>query len=308
MILIHSGALGDFLLALHMVARVRDRGEPVDFLGRGEHGLLGCEGGFLRRRWNVEHSGFHQLYADAKISDELGGILKSHEVVLLSTAHPERNVMVEAISMISGARVFSFDPRADARARAHITHQWERQLTAAGMPSELGVARLKVPDRKIEEAESRAGWRETSMRVVIQPGSGGRRKNWPLDHFIAVAARLQQAEDTDVCFLMGPVEAEMWSGKELGRLRSVGSCIGGLSLEESAAFISGADLFIGNDSGMSHLAAAMGRPVLAIFGATRPEIWRPLGEQVYVLGDEGVWPAIDEVCLKALELSAIVRT
>ncbi len=101
--------------------------------------------------------------------------------------------------------------------------------------------------------------------TVIHPFSGGRTKNWPLENFQAVAQQLG-----DVCWLAGP-EEELDGATRFDSLADVASCI------------AGAKFYIGNDSGITHLAAAVGTPVIAIFGPSDPRIWAPRGLKVHVL-------------------------
>ncbi len=108
--------------------------------------------------------------------------------------------------------------------------------------------------------------REKRDSVVIHPFSGGKKKNWPLESFRELAAHLP-------C----PVEWSAGPEEELpdaARFDDLGAL---------AAWIAGARLYIGNDSGITHLAAAIGVPTLALFGPTDPAIWGPRGENVTIL-------------------------
>ncbi len=124
---------------------------------------------------------------------------------------------------------------------------------------QVGAARGLVPRLDIQPGATR----ET---VVIHPFSGSRRKNWPLEYFRQLATALRY-----------PVEWTAGPEEELaGATRFV-------DLADLGAWIGGARLYIGNDSGMTHLAAAMGVRTLALFGPTAPETWAPRGENVTVL-------------------------
>jgi heptosyltransferase-3 len=106
----------------------------------------------------------------------------------------------------------------------------------------------------------------TRDAVVIHPFSGSKSKNWPLDRFREMAEHM-------------PCAVEWVTGPEQqleGALRFD-------SLRDLASHIAGARLYIGNDSGITHLAAAVGVPTLALFGPTDPDIWAPRGENVTVL-------------------------
>jgi ADP-heptose:LPS heptosyltransferase len=90
--------------------------------------------------------------------------------------------------------------------------------------------------------------------IVIHPFSGSERKNWPLASYVALAEQLPL-----------PVE---WAQDRFE------------SLLDLAEWIAGARLYIGNDSGITHLAAAVGVPTLTIFGPTDPRVWAPRGASV----------------------------
>jgi hypothetical protein len=140
-------------------------------------------------------------------------------------------------------------------AEQHVTDFY---ATAAGPPSGLRV-RLSVPCQPKRRA------------VVIQPFSGGRRKNWPLERFQELAAKLP----VPVEWLAGP-EEELPGATRID------------DLWQLANYIASAALYIGNDSGITHLAAATGIPTVALFGATDPRVWAPRGDNVTVVRGEGM--------------------
>jgi heptosyltransferase-3 len=100
--------------------------------------------------------------------------------------------------------------------------------------------------------------------AAIHPFSGGARKNWPLERFRA----LQLGMPTR--FTAGPEE-------------KLPDAVRFDDLGELAAWLASARVYIGNDSGISHLAAAVGTPTVALFGATRPEVWAPRGAAVRIV-------------------------
>jgi ADP-heptose:LPS heptosyltransferase len=102
--------------------------------------------------------------------------------------------------------------------------------------------------------------------AVIHPFSGSVRKNWPLDRFRAIAERL-------------PMPVQWCAGEDVPPLDGA---VRIPDLYDLARFLAAASLYIGNDSGVTHLAAAVGTPTLAIFVASDPAIWAPRGENVRV--------------------------
>jgi heptosyltransferase-3 len=111
--------------------------------------------------------------------------------------------------------------------------------------------------------------------IVIHPFSGSTRKNWPLNFFRELASRLP----CTVEWTAGPEEAL----PEATRFEN---------LSELASWIAGADLYIGNDSGITHLAAATGVKTLALFQVTDPAKWAPRGPNVVVLEKPSVASAL----------------
>lgn len=104
--------------------------------------------------------------------------------------------------------------------------------------------------------------------AVIQPFAASPSKRWPMDRFRRLASRLETRIPVRWC--AGP-EDELPGAERIA------------GLYELACRLAGARLFIGNDSGISHLAAAAGCPVVALFGPTDPAVWAPRGPRVRVL-------------------------
>ncbi len=123
------------------------------------------------------------------------------------------------------------------------------------------------------------GWNGLRQSVVIHPFSGSTRKNWPLAKYRQLAASLRW--DAEWC--AGPNE----SLPEAVRFDGIG---------ELAQWLRGARLYIGNDSGLTHLAAAVGCPVLALFGPTDPRVWAPRGAHVHVTR----WEPIQDLAVEPI--------
>jgi heptosyltransferase-3 len=104
--------------------------------------------------------------------------------------------------------------------------------------------------------------------AVIHPFSGSPRKNWPLEKFRAMARQLERTIPVRWC--AGADDPPL---EEAVRIPD---------LYELACWLARAQLYVGNDSGITHLAAAVGTPVLALFGPTDPDVWAPRGPSVRV--------------------------
>jgi len=125
--------------------------------------------------------------------------------------------------------------------------------------------------------------RQDKGYTVIHPFSGSARKNWPLEKFRALAGDIGRR--MPVAWCAGPEE-------DLPEARRFED------LYDLACWLAQAHLYIGNDSGITHLAAAVGVPVVALFGETLPQVWAPRGDNVKVLRN---------VPLKELPVQAVIE-
>jgi ADP-heptose:LPS heptosyltransferase len=105
--------------------------------------------------------------------------------------------------------------------------------------------------------------------VALAPGSGSRRKNWPLHYYQKVENYLTE-RGFDVYWIAGECERDY-------QFRNTDKIVRDLDLIALSRFLFKCTLYIGNDSGITHLAAASHCPVIAIFGASNPWIWAPRG-------------------------------
>ena len=139
----------------------------------------------------------------------------------------------------------------------HATDFYLQQVSTMAACQSDGIPRIPCPHR--------AG---SSPFAVIHPFSGSARKNWPLEKFRALAQKLERLMPVRWC--AGPDDPPLPGAVRID------------DLYELACWLAQAALYIGNDAGITHLAAAVGTPVLAIFGPTDPAIWAPRGPNVRV--------------------------
>ena len=114
--------------------------------------------------------------------------------------------------------------------------------------------------------------------LAIHAGSGSRAKNWPVERYAALVRSLSQGRPW--LLVEGAADAEP-SAALAGLPGAVRACE--LPVRALGALLAQAAVYIGNDSGVSHLVGAWGAPTLALFGPTDPAIWAPLGPRVRVL-------------------------
>jgi ADP-heptose:LPS heptosyltransferase len=148
--------------------------------------------------------------------------------------------------------------------------------------------------------------------IILHPGSGSKRKVWPSDRFLNLAELLQDRFGSKTLIVLGPAE-----GPEMETVfPNTFVHVKGLSLLQLASVMEGCRLFIGNDSGISHLASALGIPTIAIFGPTDPRVWSPRGEKIWVVKKETpcspctrerFFQCVDSKCLKSIEIEDVLE-
>jgi hypothetical protein len=137
--------------------------------------------------------------------------------------------------------------------------------------------------------------RSAERATALHPGSGSAHKNWPAGNFADLARRLA-SERERVWWIIGPAEegmtlpadARVWRDPDLGVL---------------AASLSRCRLFVGNDSGVTHLAAACGCPTVVLFGGSDPRVWMPRGGRVRAVQSRSMERiSVDRVLIECTKL------
>jgi heptosyltransferase II len=168
----------------------------------------------------------------------------------------------------------------------HESHYYLELLRRAGWivaSPEISPIRLLVSDASRKAAESAlrsAAARENAWRVAIAPGASyGAAKCWPPERFAHLADRLISECAADVIFFGTPGEKEIAARIRSNMKSPAISLVGETLMRDLAALFASCSVFIGNDSGAMHVAAAVGLPVVGIFGSTDPEGTAPVTEQ-----------------------------
>jgi len=222
----------------------------------------------------------HEVFSETQLDAcELPALLGRHDRLVSCFAAGDRKAELRLAAMC-GARRADFLPIRPPKAfRGHLLDLW------AGLLGLDGPARdpptWRIPDSWREAAAgalAQAGVREGEAYAVLHPGSGGEAKCWPLDRFELLARRLGRS-----VFVVGPVEADRWPAGRIERLRAAFAVRVCSELPVLAGLLAGADAVVCNDSGIGHLAAAVGAPTVALFGPTRPEHFAPRGRAVRVV-------------------------
>ena len=289
-ILFHPGALGDVINTLPALAALRRRWPQarITGLGQGELMQLLQETGSLDQGRSLEVPGLHALFHPAlEPPPELAAFLHSFDLAVswmrgADDLFPRR---LQALGLRTVFHPGPFPPPPGSGPASRYYAEPSR-LLGLELPSE-------PPRLELTEAQ-RADWLSSHRNLlgakylVIHPGSGSPRKNWPAEQFARLAAELAARLPERVVVLQGPADAEAVEKMRAAGRGSTWPVLAGLSLRELAAVLAGATVVAGNDSGVSHLAGAVGAPTVAVFVGSDPALWGVNQPQARNLGPDPV--------------------
>lgn len=271
-LVVHTGGIGDFILCCPSIEALARDGE-IELLGNTERLDLAVAGGLAKASHALDSVGFQTLFSEP--SETLRRFLSRFDRVVVWMKDDDGRIRkgIEECG-VTEVEVFPGLPPHD-----WFRHASEYYLNCLGLeaapPVRLAISPSEVP-----------------RDVVIHPGSGSTEKNWPVQNFLHVASRLE-TQGRIVTWCTGPAELEsetfqLWAGALQGER------LCGESLVELAGALASAKVFIGNDAGITHLAAAVGCPTVAVFASTEPQIWAPKGAHVRI-AHRGNWPDAESV-------------
>jgi ADP-heptose:LPS heptosyltransferase len=279
--LLHGGALGDLVLTLRLAAALQQRFAPthLTLYARVDLSSLGdavCDVDAFR---SFDGTGLHTMFHETSEPDaSCIAELSRFDLIVNCLADADAPISRRFRHHLPG-RIESISTVPRDTLQGHVSQQWLDDLAAAG---------LKLPVDTLPRIVLRSDQEKQPGRVaLLHPGSGGKEKCWPIERFAQLADKLRQNQIRPY-FLIGPVEMDRHGEAITEALSSHATVLANLSLHEAAARIAAADLYVGNDTGMTHLAAAVGTPTIALFGPTDPTLWRPLGHNVTVILFDGV--------------------
>jgi ADP-heptose:LPS heptosyltransferase len=289
-VIVHQGALGDFLLALPIIEGLHRASPQVrfDFWSRPAHLSLLHGKPYVASIFEAgscEWMPFHDdnAWRDCPLPR---GVADACRILLFGQRSSA--VLAERLKTRVQAPVHWLKSFPGDDGKRHTTDFLEDQVRACQLPISMAPLRLRPNPRELaamREWARQNGMAQDRRQVVVHPGSGGLRKVWPLSRWRALLERLGQRRDVQLFAALGPADERIRSFvQEVATPRRI-PVVENLELPALAALISDSALYIGNDSGVTHLAASMGIPVVAIFGPTDPSVWGPRGEHVEIFRD-----------------------
>jgi len=273
-LVIRGGAIGDFILTLPVLAALRRQfpESRLEVLGYPHIARLALAGGLVDDLRPIESRGLAGFFAR---SGELDSALQCYFdgfPIIISFLYDPDGIFLSNVARCSRAQFIVGPHRPDDAAGLHATEVFLKPLESLAIFDADPVPRLTLNSQL-----------PTLNELAIHPGSGSERKNWPEANWAELLQRL--ATETSLQFLLVGGEAE---GERLTRLAQVlpanrYEILSSKPLDEVAGRLRQCAGFVGHDSGITHLATALGVPSLALWGPTPEAVWAPKGERVTIL-------------------------
>ncbi len=286
-LIIRGGGLGDFLLVLPVLGALRRRwpASRLEILGNPTLAELGL-GSYADAVQSIHQAEFARFFRDpleyplgeSRLDQHIASFDLVISFLLDKQLHLQKNV-----SALGPRFLAIYPPQADD---VHCTEHFLRGLEPLGIETRDHLPRIILPADEQDHADRiLEGARPHSRKplVAIHCGSGSPHKNWPARDFAEVACWLRDTGRFDLALVQGIPDQRATTMVTAALSPHAPLSLRNLPLVRLAGVLRRCRLLLGNDSGISHLAAAVGTPVVALFGPTSPQVWRPLGSGVRVL-------------------------
>lgn len=275
-LVIRGGAIGDFILTLPVLSALRKNfpGVRLEVLGYPHVARLALAGQLADGVRSIEAGPLAGFFAaGTQLDTGLRNYFASFAVIVSFLYDPDAIFQTNVSSCFHG-QFIAGPHRPDEAAGIHATHTFLKPLERLAIFGADAVPRLRL---ETDSSITRGAC------LAVHPGSGSESKNWPEPRWAGFLDRLVQ--ETPWRLLLAGGEAE---GTRLERLAAAlpadrVEVARSLPLVELAGRLAACRGFVGHDSGISHLAAALELPTLVLWGHTSEAVWRPQGTHVRVL-------------------------
>ena len=285
-LLIRGGAIGDFILTLPAIAALRRQFPKahLELLGYPRVTQLALAAGLVNRSQSIEARALAAFFAPgAALDEEWAEYFSGFDIVISYLYDPDQTFEHNVLRCMRG----QFIPgphRAEERAKLHAAKAYLKPLERLAIFDADHVPQLTLSSQPLVAPKSDAGG-ATFNQLALHPGSGSELKNWPQTKWAELLDHLARSTEFGLLLVGGEAEGERL--QQLSRHVRLPparlSIAKSLPLVELAGHLRASVAFIGHDSGISHLAAAVGLPGLILWGDTAEEIWRPPSEKMVVV-------------------------
>jgi heptosyltransferase III len=296
LLVIRGGAIGDFILTLPVLAALRQHfpAARLEVLGYPHIAQLALAGGLACDVRSIEARPLAGFFARAAVLDPALQSYFAGFPVILSYLYDPDEIFQANVQRNCPGQFIAGPHRPDDAKGQHATEVFLEPLKRLAIFDADPVPHLSI------SAPPNPTPASGPSRLALHPGSGSERKNWPLANWIDLQKQLAAA--TACSFLLVGGEAES------DKLTTMAAVLPphrlevafGWPLAKLAARLADCTAFVGHDSGITHLAAALGLRSLALWAETPEAVWRPRGDHVRVLRHSAG--------LQALPVEIVVKT
>lgn len=282
-LILRGGAIGDFIFTLPALRALRTQWPDsyMEITGYLHIAQLALAGGLADAVSSLDKAEVARYFSlKASIPREQAEYIKSFDIIITYLFDPAGTVAENLLS--AGAKQVIYG--SPVVKTGHVVDFLMKPLEQLAIyPEGKETPILNLQDSRKEFG--RKVLEKIGRRVVaIHPGSGSPTKNWPPDRFMAVSRKISLSGEFIPVFLIG--EADAGIAAEFSRQNITVPILSGYSLVDLAGILTACCGYIGNDSGITHLAAALGIPVVAIYGPTDPAMWAPRGPNTRIVTTE----------------------
>jgi heptosyltransferase-2 len=282
-LVIRGGAIGDFLLTLPVCAALR-RQFPrarLEVLGYPHIAQLALWGGLAHAVRSIDARPLAGFFAQRGALDPALQEYFSSFNLIISYLYDPDGLFHDNVARCSKAQFIAGPHRPRAQDGLHATEAFLQPLQRLAIFDADPVPCLPAP----------AGEPDTDL-LALHPGSGSERKNWPEPKWAELLQHLAQRTSRKLLLVGGEAEENRLERLATGLPGARCELARSLPLVELARRLGGCRAFVGHDSGITHLAAALGLPVLVLWGDTDEALWRPRGPQTTILRHPQGLPAL----------------
>lgn len=322
-LVVHQGALGDFILALPSLKTVREAFPQARAVIMGYPRILELveKRFYADEIFSIDQKGMASFFVREGFLDAtLSQFFKKFDLIIVFGKDGEGTV-VSNLRRVSQGQILPINSFPVWDGRVHVADHLLKQFASFGFSTSDSNPRLHLNDSDREWA--RDFWKkngvtpeERSKVIVLHPGSGSKKKVWPIDRFLNLVRILQDHLGSKILIILGPAEGPEVRTAFEGKRPTEFITAKGLTLLQLASVMEGGWFFIGNDSGVSHMAAALGLPTLVVFGPTDDRVWSPKGEKTFVVRrevpcspcpQERFFQCKEFECLRGIEMGEVLE-
>ena len=273
-LILRGGAIGDFIATLPVLQMLRAQWPAacIEIWGYPHIAELALAAGLAQSVVSLDRAEMSRFFVpEPQFTDAQVAVIRSFDLVFNYLHDPVGQVRSNLL--LAGAKqVLSGSPIIK---RGHAVPFLLEPLQALAIYETDIVPTLDFPGDL--RAQGRARLRALGLSgkpVAVHSGSGSPAKNWPIERYVEIFRRLRK-KGTEAVAVIG--EADVAEAAALAREIPDLALLAGLTLVELAAALAECGAYLGNDSGIAHLAAAVGLPVVALFGPSDADVWAPRG-------------------------------